>query len=268
MIPKIIHWCWFGGNTVPEDVQNYVATWEKCCPDWDIIRWDESNFDVTQNAYCREAYEQKKWAFVADYARLKVLYDYGGFYLDSDVEMIKSLDVFRSYDAVSGYESERNIPTGTMGGAKHNEWIALLLKEYDRRHFLQPDGSVDMTTNTALITRLTVEVYGIRLTNQITKFGRDERMVLFPSDYFCAKDPDTEIIMKTANTYTIHHFKGTWLPEYMQRNRRFRDWCRKVFGSRYGELLFRAYHYIFVHKVGHVIHAWNKHVRGRKFDKY
>lgn len=120
---------------------------------------------------------------------------------------------------------------GSWGGKKHNRWIALLLKDYDHRHFLQPDGSVDMTTNTAQITRLTVEAYGIQLTNQITKFGRDERMVLFPSDYFCAKDPDTEIITKTANTYTIHHFKGTWLPAYMQRNRRYRDWCRKIWAA-------------------------------------
>ena len=99
MSPQIIiHYCWFGGNPLPKLAEKCIASWEKYLPDYEIKRWDESNFDVKQNAYCREAYEQKKWAFVSDYARLKVLYDYGGFYLDSDVEMIKPLDIFLTYE--------------------------------------------------------------------------------------------------------------------------------------------------------------------------
>lgn len=268
MIPKIIHWCWFGGSPVPIDVQEYVDTWRKFCPDWKIIRWDESNFDVKQNAYCREAYEQKKWAFVSDYARLKVLYDYGGFYLDSDVEMIKPLDIFLTYDAVSGYESDRAIPTGTIGGVKRNEWIGLLLKDYDRRRFFRTDGSMDLTPNPVVITRLTVERYGLQLTNRMTRFGSNGAMVIFPADYFCAKDPDTGVITKTIHTYTIHHFKGSWLPERIQKVRKLRIWCRRIFGEKFGEFIFQVYHYLFVHKVGHVIHAWNKHIKGREFDEY
>ena len=103
MIPKIIHYCWFGGKEKPEDVKRYIASWEKYCPDYEIKEWNESNFDIHENDYCREAYEAKKWAFVTDYVRLKALYEEGGFYMDTDVEVVKSLDPLRVYDAVSGY---------------------------------------------------------------------------------------------------------------------------------------------------------------------
>ena len=102
MIPKKIHYCWFGGNPLSEEVKRYIASWKKYCPDYEIIEWNESNFDVMENAYCKEAYEAKKWAFVSDYARLKVLHDHGGFYMDDDVEVVKSLDPLRVYDALSG----------------------------------------------------------------------------------------------------------------------------------------------------------------------
>lgn len=92
MIPKVIHYCWFGCKPLPEDVKRYIKTWKKYCPDYEIKEWNESNFDVKQNQYCREAYEAKKWAFVSDYVRLKVLYDYGGVYMDTDVEVCKPLD--------------------------------------------------------------------------------------------------------------------------------------------------------------------------------
>ena len=102
MIPKKIHYCWFGGNPLSEEVKWYIASWKKYCPDYEIIEWNESNFDVTENAYCKEAYKAKKWAFVSDYARLTVLHDHGGFYMDADVEVVKSLDPLRVYDALSG----------------------------------------------------------------------------------------------------------------------------------------------------------------------
>ena len=104
MIPKIIHYCWFGGNPLSDDAKRYIASWKKYCPDYEIREWNESNFDINENDYCREAYEQKKWAFVTDYVRLKALYEYGGIYMDTDVEVVKPLDPLLSYDALSGYE--------------------------------------------------------------------------------------------------------------------------------------------------------------------
>ncbi len=99
MIPKKIHYCWFGGKEKPEDVKRYIASWKKYCPDYEIKEWNESNFDIHENDYCREAYEAKKWAFLTDYVRLKALYEEGGFYMDTDVEVVKSLDPLRVYDS-------------------------------------------------------------------------------------------------------------------------------------------------------------------------
>lgn len=211
MIPKIIHYCWFGGNTKSESVKKYIESWRKYCPDYEIKEWNESNFDIHENDYCREAYEAKKWAFVTDYVRLKALYEEGGFYMDTDVEVVKSLDPLRVYDAVSGYESQTHIPTGTMGACRDNEWIGMLLHDYNHRHFLREDGTCDMTTNVVVITDLTVKKYGLQLHGQKLMFGHN--MVLLPFDYLCAKDLDTGETCKTSNTYTIHHFAASWLPE-------------------------------------------------------
>lgn len=115
MIPKIIHYCWFGGKPLPDEVKYYISTWQKYCPDYEIKEWNESNFDVNQNQYCREAYETKKWAFVSDYARLKILYEYGGIYMDTDVEVCKPLDHLASYGFWSGFESESQIQTRNYG---------------------------------------------------------------------------------------------------------------------------------------------------------
>lgn len=211
MIPKIIHYCWFGGKEKPDEVQKYIASWKTYCPDYEIKEWNESNFDIHENDYCREAYEAKKWAFVTDYVRLKALYEEGGFYMDTDVEVVKPLDPLRVYDAVSGYESQTHILTGTMGACCDNEWIGMLLHDYDHRHFLRKDGTCDMTTNVIVITDLTVKKYGLHLHGQKLVFGHN--MVLLPFDYLCAKDLDTGEICKTSNTYTIHHFAASWLPE-------------------------------------------------------
>lgn len=211
MIPKIIHYCWFGGNPKSESVKKYIESWRKYCPDYEIKEWNESNFNINENDYCREAYEAKKWAFVTDYVRLKALYEEGGFYMDTDVEVVKSMDPLRVYDAVSGYESPTHIPTGTMGACRDNEWIGMLLHDYDHRHFLRKDGTCDTITNVVVITDLTVKKYGLHLHGQKLVFGHN--MVLLPFDYLCAKDLDTGEICKTSNTYTIHHFAASWLPE-------------------------------------------------------
>ncbi|WP_415945844.1 glycosyltransferase family 32 protein [Selenomonas montiformis] len=215
MIQKKIHYCWFGGKEKPEEVEKYLASWRRFCPGYEIIEWNESNFDVTENDYCREAYEAKKWAFVTDYVRLKVLYEHGGFYMDTDVEVVKSLDPLRVYDAVSGYESETSIQTGTIGACRENEWIEMLLRDYDSRHFLQADGSFDLTTNVVVITRMTAEYYGLQFDGLKKSFGRN--MVLLPFEYLCAKSYQTGRITKTEHTYTIHHFTGSWLAEDVRR---------------------------------------------------
>lgn len=214
MIPKIIHYCWFGGKSLTEDAKRYIETWRKYCPDYEIMRWDESNFDVMQNLYCKEAYEAKKWAFVSDYVRLKVLYDYGGIYMDTDVEVIKSLDPLLCFNAMSGYESKIHIPTGTIGACRNNDWIFMLLQDYDGRHFINESGEYDLTTNVQVITDLTTKKYHLKLNGDKIVFG--DNIAILPFDYLCAKSPETGEECITENTYTIHHFAGSWLDENMQ----------------------------------------------------
>lgn len=217
MIPKRIHYCWFGGNPLTEQAKRCIDTWRLFCPDYEIIEWNESNFDIDENIYCREAYESKKWAFVTDYVRLKVLYEYGGIYMDTDVEVCKNLDPLLNYDAVSGYESDDYIPTGTMAACQGNEWIGMLLRDYDNRHFII-DGNYDLTTNVIVITQLTKKKYGVVLDGKRKVFGNN--ICMLPFEYLCAKSCVTGKVSKTESTFTVHHFTGSWISD---EERKWRD---------------------------------------------
>lgn len=237
MIPRKIHYCWFGGKELPEDVKSYIGTWKKYCPDYEIIEWNENNFDVTQNQYCKEAYEAKKWAFVSDYARLKVLYDFGGIYMDTDVEVVRPLDDLLQYNWFSGFESEDRIPTGTMGAGWNSTVIKIFLDNYNERHFIKDDGSFDLTTNVEVMTKLLKEKYKVQLNNTRQIF--DNNSLLLPFDYLCAKSFFTGEISKTENTYTIHHFKGTWRTKNDIKKDKVRKILVKCFGESFVKLLFK-----------------------------
>ncbi|MDO4713007.1 MAG: capsular polysaccharide synthesis protein [Candidatus Saccharibacteria bacterium] len=211
-IPKIIHYIWVGGNKKPASVEQYIASWKKYCPDYLIVEWNEKNYDITVNRYTREAYRSKKWAFVTDYMRLDLLDQFGGIYVDSDVEILKSLDHFLDEEAFTSFEtgdpSQTLMPTGMMAAAAGNRWIRYLKTYYDNdRPFILADGSFDLNANTVTITRMTREKYGIRMDNTLQ---RTEDFVLYPSDYFCPKSWSTGKITLTKNSHTIHHFAGSW----------------------------------------------------------
>lgn len=231
MIPKIIHYCWFGGNPLPEEVEYYISTWKKYCPDYEIKEWNENNFDIDQNQYCREAYEAKKWAFVSDYARLKVLYDYGGIYMDTDVEVCKPLDHLASYGFWSGFESESQIPTGIMASCRDNELLRYLLSYYDDKQFKNEDGSYDTTTNVITITKMVKDKYYIELNNTFQIFG--DNNAIFPFEYFCAKSTEDGKIKKTENTYTIHHFAGSWLTNRQKLRHKIKLLLVKIVGVKF-----------------------------------
>lgn len=209
MIPKIIHYCWFGGNPLPELAQKCIESWRKYCPDYEIRRWDESNFDVNYNDYVREAYEAKKWAFVSDVVRLYALVNYGGIYMDTDVEVIKPLDDLLHHEAVSGFESKSRIPTGLMSCREGQALFTELLHDYDGIHFKRSDGTFDTTTNVKRITNKCLK-YGLVLNNSLQTICG---LTLYPSEYFCPKDLTTRVINLTKNTLTIHHFDGSWQSE-------------------------------------------------------
>lgn len=212
MIPKKIHYCWFGGKPLPEMALKCIESWKKYCPDYEIIRWDESNFDINCCRYVKEAYENKKWAFVTDYVRLYAMLSFGGIYMDTDVEVLKSLDDFLGYQAFSGFEKADSIQTGIMACEKEFPLFQKLLDDYKDRAFVKEDGSFDLATNVETITNLCLE-YGLKLNNE---FQIVEGFALFPSDYFCPKNHLTRAVNLTDNTHTIHHFDGSWLPEDMR----------------------------------------------------
>jgi hypothetical protein len=222
MIPKKIHYCWFGRNPYPEDFKKYLISWKKNCSDYELIEWNEDTFDITSNKYVQDAYEHKKWAFITDYVRLWALYNYGGVYMDTDVEVLKPIDEFLKNKAFSGFENPRAVPTGIMASEKGHSVIKELLDEYDNRHFINVDGSLNLHTNVEYITDYFV-YHGLKLNN---KYQIINEFALYPKEYFCPKNSRTLKIELTDNTYTIHHFAGSWTSDSI----RLRAKIKKILG--------------------------------------
>ena len=207
MIPKVIHYCWFGKKTLPKTAVRCIDSWKKILPEYEIREWNEDNFDISSCAYVKEAYEAKKWAFVTDYVRLYVLVTYGGIYMDTDVEIIKPLDQFLEHQAFSGFQTDTEVPTGIMACEKEYPLFDKLLHDYDGRHFKNEDGSFDVKyTNVDAITASCVEK-GLILNNE---FQVIDGFALYPKDVFCAKDYKTRDVNITENTVSVHHFAGSW----------------------------------------------------------
>lgn len=210
MIPKIIHYCWFGGNPLPQDVQKYIDTWKKFCPDYEIKEWNEQNFDVNFCTYSQEAYRNKKWAFVSDVARVYALCTEGGIYLDTDVEIIASLDELLGYRGFIGFEGSTHVATNIIGCEKGNEVMTHFLEEYKQRSFIKEDGSFDQTTNVEELTKLLVAQHHLLLDGTKQNIGAFE---VFPTDVFSPYDYLTGILHRTENTKTIHWFSQSWIKQ-------------------------------------------------------
>lgn len=207
MIPKIIHYCWFGRGEMPELAQKCIESWHKYMPDYEYKLWNEDNFDVNSVPYVKEAYEARKFAFVTDYVRLYALYTEGGIYMDTDVEVLKPYDDLLSLPAFTGYEGSKFMPpvTGTMASEAKGEWVKEQLDSYQNAHFVKPDESLDLTTNTQRISAIMRE-NGFE---QDGKYHVYKDLHVFPTDYFCPKQTTGELLL-TDNTYCDHHFMGTW----------------------------------------------------------
>ncbi len=207
MIPKIIHYCWFGGNPLPKLAEQCIKSWKKYCPDYKIIRWDESTFDVSAAPlYVRQAYEAKKWAFVTDYVRLYAMTTCGGIYMDTDVEVIKPLDKFLHHQAFSGFESEKNIPTGIMASEKDFPLFQEFLHYYDTASFYNEDGSLNMTTNVKIMTNICLQ-HGFVPNG---KYQIIDGFALYPKDVFCPISYHDGKLNKTKQTVAIHWFTASW----------------------------------------------------------
>jgi hypothetical protein len=208
MIPKVIHYCWFGRGPMPKLALKCIDSWKTYLPDYQLKLWSENNFDLDMNSYAHEAYQARKFAFVTDYVRLYVLFNEGGIYMDTDVEILKSLDGFMSLPAFSGFEGDKYVPTGIMASEKNGLWVQEQLEYYTGRHFILPDGTLDMTTNTQIISSI-MERNGFVLENGYQVYK--DCMHMFPRDYFSPIHYGKLIL--TENSHCIHHFASSWNPE-------------------------------------------------------
>lgn len=227
MIPKIIHYCWFGRGQMPQKALRCIESWKKYLPEYTIIEWSEDRFDIGSNQYVKEAYENKKYAFVTDYVRLYAMYNFGGIYMDTDVEVLKPLDDFLDNIAFSGFESSQLIPTGIMASEKGFPLYKEFLDYYKERHFLKDDGSLDMTTNVIIMTSI-ADKYGlIHNGEKQTVAG----WTLYPSDFFCPLNDATGKLEITANTATIHWFAKSWVSAKDRRISKITKVCHRLFGE-------------------------------------
>lgn len=208
-IPKIIHYCWFGNKKKPKMIKKCISSWEVILKDYKIIEWNEKNFDINSNKFVKQAYESGKFAFVSDYVRVYALYNYGGIYLDTDVEVFKSFDPLLKNESFWGFEEKSFIATSTIGAKKNNKFIKKFLDGYNNKSFITENGSVDTVTNVAIVSRM-VEKIGVKLngeTQEISDLG-----TFYSQDYFSPYDYINCYEKKSENTYAIHYFYKSWLP--------------------------------------------------------
>lgn len=227
MIPKVIHYCWFGGNPLPELAIKCIQSWKRFLPDFEIIEWNESNFDVHMIPYTSEAYKVKKYAFVSDYARFWILHKYGGIYFDVDVEVIKPLESILACGSFLGTEGEAdndplklNVNPGLGFAAYPSQpFLGEMLEIYSHLHFVNPDG----TYNTKTVVHYTTELlckYGLKGIYDIQSCADFQ---IYPREYFSPKNAVTREVVLTDNTYTIHHYDGSWLSKSIRRRQRIKE---------------------------------------------
>lgn len=206
MIPKVIHYLWFGKKPLPESVQRCIASWKHYCPDYEIIQWNEDNYNYAKNSYMLEAYNAGKYAFVSDYARLDIVNSNGGFYLDTDVELVKSLDELRRFTTYMGMELPGQVNTGLgFGSVKNSPVLKENMSLYEATHFV-----IDGHLNKRTCVEYTDEILTRRgLTSQDTIQNLVE-ITVFPTEFFCPMKMGTTNIKITAQTISIHRYEATW----------------------------------------------------------
>jgi hypothetical protein len=238
MIPKIIHYCWFGGNPLPELAQKCIASWRKCFPYYEIKEWNEANYDVHKISYTSEAYNAKKYAFVSDYARFDILYQYGGIYFDTDVEVIKPFENILKNGGFMGFESLGSVAAGLGIGCNAGLGVIYeILGFYSGIHFLNTDGSYNMHTVVEYVTEI-LKKHGLKMENTIQHF---DGFTVYPIEYFCPFSLRDYSLNITDNTHSIHHYEASWISKSEKKWKFFRKKSIKKYGYRLGSLVAFCY---------------------------
>lgn len=245
MIPKVIHYCWFGDQPLSSEAQKCIDSWRKYLPGFEIKEWNNSNFDFSLCAYVQEAAANKKWAFVSDYARFWILYREGGVYFDTDVELISDYSSIVAHGPFMGCEKADNIPNLNygvnpglgIGAVPKMDFYRIMLDEYNKAHFMNPDGTLNHVN--------IVE----RTSNVLKKYGYLDNdsmqnilgMTIYPHDYFCPMDYSSGNIAITEVTKSIHWYKASWLDDRMLVRRKRNQFLRAHLPGRFGAMVSRLY---------------------------
>ncbi len=227
MIPKKIHYCWFGRGEKPKLAKKCIKSWKKCCPDYEIIEWNEENFNISAYPYAKYCYDNKKWAFLSDFVRLVVVYEHGGIYFDTDVETVKSFDALLEHSAFFGFENSEHVASGLGFGAvpKHSS-IKAMMDEY---FALEPDseGSFPIIGCPILNTKALVSL-GMK---QNGEYQMIDDIAVLPIDYMNPYDDPTGRLNKTENTYSIHWYSKSWLSKKAIFRSKLTKPFHRIFGN-------------------------------------
>lgn len=207
MIPKRIHYCWFGDKPKSDLAQKCIQSWKKYCPDYELIEWNEKNFDVSRYHYAEYCYKNKKWAFLSDFVRLVVVAEYGGLYFDTDVELVKSFDDLLQYDAFFGFENNENVNTGEgFGAVKGHPAVEAMKQEY--MHLQEEKDGIYRTEACPALNTKALLSFGLKLTGERQNLNGIE---VLPVDFLNPYDDPTGRLHRTENTYSIHWYSKSWL---------------------------------------------------------
>ena len=233
MIPKTIHFCWFGHSSKPELMKKCIRSWKKICPDYEIIEWNEDSFDVQGHRYLRFCYENKKWAFLSDMARLLIVYEHGGIYFDTDVELIRSPEELLSNRAFFGFENAATVATGLGFGAEAgNEAVKRMLEPYLLFDY-HPNYEITLTGCPILNTKALIEL-GMKADGSRQSLEEAE---IYSTDFFNPFDDPTGVLTVTPNTYSIHWYGKSWLP----KRKIIRSRITRVFHRWFGKGCFERF---------------------------
>ena len=227
MIPKKLHYCWFGRGEKPKLAIKCIESWKKICPDYEIIEWTEDTFDINQHPYLRWCYENKKWAFLSDFARLLIIQKYGGIYFDTDVELIKSPNSLLEYEAFYGFENKTNVATGLGFGSESNHVIINEMVEQYLNLTPNEEGEYPLIVCPALNTKA-LKKYGLQ-SNGLRQNIRGAE--IFPVEYFNPYDDPTGVLNKTKNTISIHWYSKSWLSKSAIIRSKITKPFHRIFGN-------------------------------------
>lgn len=230
-IPKVIHYCWVGEKEIPDKDKKNIETWKKMCPDYKFMFWNEENYDFTKNQYMQEAYEKKKWGFVPDYLRLDVIYQYGGIYLDTDVEIIKKFDSLLEEQAFAGFEGKENVAFGLgFGAVPHNPIIKEMKDYYEKLKFINDDGTLNLTPSPIYQTEI------LKKHNLVCngKYQKLDSITVYPQEFFSPMDYLTGKLKITDKTMSIHWYNASWHTEEEEKYQKKVRKINRIFGKRIG----------------------------------